>query len=203
MLGLRRQKNIAKNQSGATAIEFALIAPLFFAFILGIMDIAVYFFVSGQLQHGVVQAARGIRTGNIAGQVIDPLDGTAREVFRTAVCNEIVTGMMGTCTSTVRVDVRSYNTFASIDVPSITQMDTGGNSDGFVDDGETVYNTGGPSCPVFVRAFFKHGTIIPGLEKLFAGVVPGTIYLTAATVFRNEPFTGGIGTSCATAGDLE
>lgn len=188
-----RKRNILKNQRGATALEFALIAPVFFAFILAIIDIAAYFFVAGQLQHGVVQAARQIRTGNIIGN-----NTASRDLFRNAVCSEIVTGMIGGCGTTIRVDVRAFDSYGAVTLPA--SLDA--NSDGVIDDDETVFNTGGPSCPVIVRAFYNYSTIVPGLERVLAAVIPGTVYITSATAFRNEPFTGGTGISCATAGDL-
>lgn len=188
-----RRRNILKNQRGATAIEFALIAPLFFGFILGIVDVSLYFFTAGQLQHGVVQAARQIRTGNVVGNNV-----ATRDAFRVAICSNIHTILVGSCTTAVRVDVRAFNSYGTVALP--TTLDA--NKNGIIEDGETTFNTGGASCPIIVRAFFNYHTLIPGLQKVLAGVVPNSTYITAAVAFRNEPFTGGTSSSCATANDL-
>jgi hypothetical protein len=52
-----------RNDEGAAAIEFALVAIPFFMFILGTIGVGLYFFTSTSLEHGVEAAARKIRTG--------------------------------------------------------------------------------------------------------------------------------------------
>ena len=54
---MRLRRGLMKSEHGATAVEFALVFPLFLAFVLAIMDVSIYYFVAGQLQHGTVQAA--------------------------------------------------------------------------------------------------------------------------------------------------
>jgi len=184
-----RRRNIIKNERGATAIEFAMVAPLFLAFVLGIVDVGAYFFVAGQLQHGVVQAARQIRTGDIIGN-----NGASRDQFRAALCDNIKAALISDCTSNVRVNVESFANYTSVTAPSIDDLDDDGN--GTIEEGETKFDTGGASCPVVVRAYFNYSTIVPQLQKILAAAVPGTSYITAATTFRNEPFTGGTTTAC-------
>jgi Flp pilus assembly protein TadG len=183
----RRKRSVLKDDKGATAIEFAILAPLFFAFVLAIIDISAYFFVAGQLQHGVVQAARSIRTGNLIGS-----GATARDAFRTLVCDNIETLMISSCNVNVRVDVRAFNSFGAITLPA--NLDA--NSNNIIEDSETVTNTGGSSCPVIARAFYNYSTIVPGLENVLASLVPDNVYISAATAFRNEPFTGGTTSAC-------
>lgn len=188
-----RRHGILRNEKGATALEFALILPLFLGFIFAIIDVSAYFFVAGQLQHGVVQAARQIRTGNVVGN-----DNATRDAFRTAICANINTGIFADCVTSVHVDVRAFTSYGTITIPAT--LDT--NNNGTIEDSETTFDTGGSSCPVLVRAFFNYHTLIPALQNVLAAVVPNTTNITAATAFRNEPFTGGTGSTCATAGDL-
>jgi len=183
-----RITKLFRNNEGVAAVEFALVAPLFFAFVLAIIDISAYFFVAGQLQHGVVQAARAIRTGNLIGS-----DTDTRNAFRKLVCDNIQSLMIGSCTTNVMVDVRAFNSFGAISLPS--SLDANGNK--IIEENETSFNTGGSSCPVIARAFYNYTTIVPGLQYMLAAVVPGTVYITAATAFRNEPFTGGTATTCS------
>jgi Flp pilus assembly protein TadG len=187
---MRFRKGLSTSQEGATAVEFALVLPLFLAFVLGIVDVSVYYFASGQLQHGVVQAAREIRTGNLIGNT-----DTVRDTFRTRVCSRIETFLIKNCTSDIRVDVRSFNNYAAIATglpANIAAYDA--DTSGTIEDSETDFDTGNPSCPVVVRAFYRYTTIVPGLQRVFAGIIPGSIYLTSATAFRNEPFAAGTGT---------
>ncbi len=188
---MRLRRGLMKSEHGATAVEFALVFPLFLAFVLAIMDVSIYYFVAGQLQHGTVQAARAIRTGNLVGNT-----ATDRDNFRALVCSHIKINLVGSCTTNVKVDVRSFTAFANIVLPAnIAAYDANGN--GVIEDAETTFNTGGSSCPVVVRTFYNYTTIIPWLSQVFAGVIPHSSYLTSATAFRNEPHGLGASAVCS------
>lgn len=45
-------------ERGATAVEFALVAPVFLLFVLGIMDLGRLFYIKNIMQYAVEQAAR-------------------------------------------------------------------------------------------------------------------------------------------------
>ncbi|WGS22034.1 MULTISPECIES: TadE/TadG family type IV pilus assembly protein [unclassified Bradyrhizobium] len=47
-----------RDHRGASALEFGLIAPLFFAFVFGIVEIGLLLWTQAGLQHGVEIAAR-------------------------------------------------------------------------------------------------------------------------------------------------
>ena len=49
---------ICHDQQGASAVEFALIAPVFFLFIFGIIAFGIMFWTQVGLQHGAEMAAR-------------------------------------------------------------------------------------------------------------------------------------------------
>ena len=59
---LRRTAWIGSDQ-GSAAIEFAFVAPVFFALMLGILEIGTMMFTQFALQNSVMNAARLIRTG--------------------------------------------------------------------------------------------------------------------------------------------
>jgi hypothetical protein len=52
-----------RNDDGAAAIEFAIVALPFFMFVFGILGIGLYFLASSSLEYGVEAAARKVRTG--------------------------------------------------------------------------------------------------------------------------------------------
>ena len=52
-----------RSDQGSAAIEFAFVAPVFFALMLGIMEIGTMMFAQFALQNSVMDAARLIRTG--------------------------------------------------------------------------------------------------------------------------------------------
>lgn len=50
--------NIWRDQQGASAVEFALLAPVFFAFVFGIIAFGLLFWTQIGMQHGAEMAAR-------------------------------------------------------------------------------------------------------------------------------------------------
>lgn len=53
-----RLVRICRDESGASAIEFALTAPLFFMILLGIIEAGLFIWTQTGLQHGAEMAAR-------------------------------------------------------------------------------------------------------------------------------------------------
>lgn len=51
-------RNFLKNSSGAAAVEFVLIAPIFIALIVGGLDLGRYFFLQNELTSVVQEAGR-------------------------------------------------------------------------------------------------------------------------------------------------
>ena len=47
-----------RDERGASALEFGLIAPVFFLFILGVIEFGLLFWTQLGMQHGVAMAAR-------------------------------------------------------------------------------------------------------------------------------------------------
>lgn len=182
-----------RDEKGATAVEFALIAPLFFSFILGIIDISAYFFTAGQLQHATIQAARDLRVGNAT--VVGNSD-TQRDAFINIFCSKIPAGLIHDCEHDIRVDVTSYGRFSDIPNPPPTAADYDANGNNTIEEDEVTYGSGGASCAVVVRSFYGYKTIFPGLQNLMAAVVPDSFYIASATAFRNEPFTNSPFASC-------
>ncbi len=53
-----KRTKIWRDQQGASAVEFALIAPVFFLFVFGIIAFGLLFWTQVGLQHGAEMAAR-------------------------------------------------------------------------------------------------------------------------------------------------
>jgi len=58
MIIIKKIPNYLKDQSGATAVEFALVAILFLTFVFGIIEAGRMFWTWNTLQYSVEQAAR-------------------------------------------------------------------------------------------------------------------------------------------------
>src|SRR6266581_1610861 len=91
----RAVRRFSRNRRGATAVEFALIAPLFFALIFAILETALYFFAGQILEIGTQDAARLVFTNQV------PLQAD----FRTKLCDRV--SVLMDCTK-LYVDVKDY-----------------------------------------------------------------------------------------------
>ena len=55
-------RRLCKNDKGVSAIEFALIGPLFLLFTVGIIEFGVYFLKRNMVSHVLYEASRNIQT---------------------------------------------------------------------------------------------------------------------------------------------
>jgi Flp pilus assembly protein TadG len=70
-----------RDQSGASALEFGLTAPVFFLFIFGVIEVGLLFWTQIGLQHGAENASYSFQFPGII--PLDPLTLTAQACFPT------------------------------------------------------------------------------------------------------------------------
>ena len=56
--GITKARGAVHNERGATAVEFALVAPIFLIFVIGIIDLGRLFFIKNVMQSTVEESAR-------------------------------------------------------------------------------------------------------------------------------------------------
>ena len=56
------RKTFARNREGATALEFAMLAPIFIVFLLTSIDYGVYYFANSQFETAVFKAQSALAT---------------------------------------------------------------------------------------------------------------------------------------------
>jgi Flp pilus assembly protein TadG len=163
-----------RDQSGATAVEFGLLALPFFALMLAIIQVALVFFATQALETGVLNASRLIRTGQAQQQSM------SAATFKQQICN--AAGILFVnCTSKLVLDVRTYSTFGGVDLA--TPVDSNGNlitTWGF--------STGNGSSIVVVRAFYEWPVWSKLLSFNLSNLTDGNHLIAAVAAFRNEPF---------------
>ena len=157
--------------SGATAVEFALVAPPFIALLYAILQTTLVFFAQQVLQTATMQAARLIMTGQAqAGSY------TASQ-FQQAVCANATT--LFSC-SGIYVNVQTFSSFSSV-----TMMNpvSGGK---FSSTGMS-YSPGGTGDIEVVQVFYQW-PVYPGpLGFSLSNTSSNTNVLVATAAFRNEP----------------
>lgn len=163
-----------KAKSGSAALEFAFVAPIFFVFLMGTMEVGIMFLGDFVLQNAVNDAARQIRTGQVA------LGSVTQDQFRTLVCNKLT---LVQCDSNLLIDVQSFGSFGSIALPAAIR------ADGTLDPTLNHWSPGTVCSIVVVRAYYTWSVATPLLTPFLVNMANSQHLLTAAAAFRNEPYT--------------
>jgi Flp pilus assembly protein TadG len=166
-------RRFRRNRRGSAAVEFALVAPVFFALLFAIIETAIIFFASQVLETVTQDSARLIMTGQAQTAAY------TQAQFKTSVCNRI--SVMFDCVNGIYVDVKSYSAFASV---SITDpIDSGKN---FLP--AMSYSPGVAGDIVVVRLFYQWPLFVTGLGYNISNLTGSKRLLSATAAFRNEPF---------------
>ena len=170
---LRALRRLARDRSGITAIEFALVGPLLLVIIFGILEIGMSIWAAQVLENAGLQAVRIIRTGQAYAQNYDATrfrDAIARQLSDFAFDADRLT-----------VDVKVMSGFSN--PPDTDIIDENGNMD--IKPG---YSHGGPSDIVLVRIFYRWPLMASHMIPHYANMTGGDRLLASAYLFRNEPF---------------
>jgi Flp pilus assembly protein TadG len=169
----RLVRRFGRNRRGSAAVEFAIIAPIFFGLLFAIIETALTFFAGQVLETAMQDSARMILTG----QAQDASYDQAR--FKTDVCSRITA--LFDCANGVYVDVQSYPSFSNVTIADPVDA-----SKNFVNNMQ--YNPGGAGDIVVVRAFYQWPLFVTGLGYNVSNLSGNKRLLSATAAFRNEPF---------------
>jgi Flp pilus assembly protein TadG len=172
-------RRFRRNRGGSAAVEFALVAPVFFALLFAIIETAMMFFASQVLETITQNAARQILTGQAqnagyqnAGtfktNVVCPAGSLAYVLFD--------------CINGIYIDVENYSSFASVTLSS--QIDASNN---FITS-NLAYCPGNAGAIVVVRLFYQWPLFVTGLGYNIASLTGSKRLLYGTAAFRNEPF---------------
>lgn len=166
-------RRFRRNRRGSAAVEFALVAPLFFGVLFAIIELALVFFASQILETVTQDTARLIMTGQAQNASF------TQAQFKNAVCSKLV--VMFDCANGVSIDVKSYKEFSTVDISNPIDSDKN-----FVPPNN--YLPGGPGDIVVVRLFYKWPLFVTGLGFNVANIGNNQRLLTATAAFQNEPY---------------
>lgn len=173
-------KSLAGDRRGAAAIEFAIIAPMFIALVLSILEAGYFFFVSSAVDQAGARASRLIRTGQA--------QSTATPISRAAFFDEIceVVRHFGDCSEKLTVDVTRFSDFddlaADLSAPVCRDAD-----DDAID--AMPYDVGAQREIVRVRICYLYKPINPALGLDLSEAPDGSRKMISVSIFRNEPFS--------------
>jgi Flp pilus assembly protein TadG len=171
-----------KDERGSTAVEFAIIAPVFFFLMFVIAETALVFIAEQVLDNAVFETARLIRTGQVQQAGMTETD------FKNQVCAR-VSVFINCQSASFYLDVKSYPNFASMTVTNPLDANENFNNAG-------TFAFGDPNEIVVVRAYYQWPT-----NKIFGSLSlknlsNGKRLIGSFAAFCNEPYestTGGCG----------
>ena len=166
-------RRFLRRDDGAAAIEFAMVAAPFLALLFAIMETALIFFAGQALETAAADSARLVMTGQAQTK------GLSQEQFKEEVCKK-VHGLFD-CAGGILVDVRTYNSFSSIN--NTKPLDANGNLTL-----SPAYSPGGPGDIVMVRLLYQWPVYVPLLGLNLADMQGGKRLIMATSAFRNEPY---------------
>ncbi len=168
-------RRFRRNRRGSVAVEFALVAPIFFALLFAILETAIMFFAGQVLESMAQNSARMILTGQAQNS------GWKLADFQTYVCGQNP-GLFN-CNN-IYVDVESSPTgsFSSITINS--QID---GSNNFISN-NLQYSPGGRGDIVVVTLYYQWPLFVTGLGYNISNLSGSQRLLSATAAFRNEPY---------------
>lgn len=155
-----------RDDTGATAIEFALVAPLLIFAILSIVEICVLGMTTMGVNAAVQEASRRIRTGRADA-------AASAQGFEDQICGQL-TGNLALCRDRMTVSVARYTRFADANVVIATAPDG-------------TFNKGGPGDIIIVKVNYSWPLLTPVLRDVERDD-PSHVIIPARVAFKNEPF---------------
>jgi Flp pilus assembly protein TadG len=172
---LRLPRRWRRSEDGAAAIEFAIVAPVFFFLMFVIAETALVFIAEQVMDNAVFEAARLVRTGQVQ------LAGWTDDEFRDEVCDRM--SVFVDCEGDFFLEVKSYDNFAEMNDNLDDPVDE---EDAF--DDETSFDFGTPNDIVIVRAYYQW-PINPIMGMQWKNAMSnGKRLIGSFAAFCNEPY---------------
>ena len=176
LLPTRLVRRFVRQQDGAAAVEFGLVALPFLALTFAILETALVFFAGQTLETAVKDSSRLIMTGHAQSS------GFSKDDFKNAVCSRIY-GLFD-CANGVYVDVKTYTSFSAITAaPPVTN--------GQIDTTKLNYSPGQAGDIEVVTLYYQWPIYVSLLGNNLSNLSNNNRLLVATAVFCNEPFSNG------------
>lgn len=178
----KRRRGLLRDERGAVAIEFGLLALPFFAIVCAIMETAVVSLASNIFESALHDSVRMIRTGQVqdemrtrqeAGGSYSPDD------FRAVMCQR--TYGLFDC-GAIMLSVHTTSSFNAVSLTSPIDPDT---LEWTIAE---TFEPGGRKDIVVAEAYYKWPTLLDIMGFNLANLGDGTVLMGSAEVWRNEPF---------------
>jgi Flp pilus assembly protein TadG len=169
----RTISGFAVAERGATAVEFALIAPAFLATLFAVIQTTIFLFAQATLQNAADEAGRLFMTGQA--------QNLTQSQFASDVCPMV--SALFTCAN-LMVNVASYASFssASTAAPALTYNANGSVSNTW------SYSPGTQGEIMVVQLIYQWPVIGMPIGSVLPNSGNGTVEMMGVTAFRVEPY---------------
>lgn len=191
---LRSTKTVLANEQGVAAIEFAMLAPVFIAFVLATLEFSTAYFTQQVMENVSYNITRLAKTGFIEA-------GQTQEQTIMALLEARLDGLIDT--DDITIDSTTYEEFSDIDA---NEPYVDANNNGVRDDGENYTDSnhnGEYDGALSVTGYGQAGQItvyevtLPWrvMTPILSDLVgeDGQVMLTSHIVVRNEPYDDDFG----------
>lgn len=185
-------KRFGRDRRGVTAIETAMIAPIFFAIVFSCFEVGNVFFKQSVIEQAAHSAARQVRVGRaVAANYVNesPAPGecaSGRECFYQDVCDRL--DMFGNCQNRLSIEVRQFESFADLIANGDSAMRCP-NDPEYVFDAQP-YDPGDRNEVIRVRICYVIKTFNPAVGLNLKHNDDGTRSIVVTAIHRNEPYLG-------------
>lgn len=180
----RRLRRWRSDQSGFTAVEFAIVAMPFLMLLFGTISVCLFYFTNFTMENAVWMASRGIRTGQFQ-QGEGSYNGIKsdedrKKAFKQALCAKAPSYI--DCNKVVVLVQSNSGGFGSITQPVCAKDGT------IIDQSKAEFNPGGASSVVLITACYPwdFGGRLPFFS--LNNMKDGSLLIQASVAFRTEPF---------------
>jgi Flp pilus assembly protein TadG len=177
-------RRFRRSRAGSAAVEFALVAPMFFALLFAIIEVAIMFFASQVLETICQDSARALMTGQAQTGAVATcaVSGVAtpcsQATFQQYACSQIPA--LFSCAN-LYVDVESYSSFTNVTINNQIVSGT-------FQSANMQYSPGGPGNTVVVRMFYQWPLFVTGMGFNISNLSGNQRLLVATAAFQNEPY---------------
>lgn len=172
------------DESGATAIEFAIVALPFLMLLFGIMSVSLFYFTNFTLENAAWQASRAVRTGQLQ-QSTGAYAGTVtaddrKKAFKKELCKK--TPSFLDCENRAVIIVQSNASFGGISQPSCATNGV------LVNEQTAPFDTGGASSVVLITVCYPWaaGGKLPFFKM--GNLQDGALLMQNSVALRTEPY---------------
>ncbi|MEX6634065.1 TadE/TadG family type IV pilus assembly protein [Hyphococcus lacteus] len=177
----RKHLRFVRDKRGSTAVEFAIVAPIFLMMMFSIFEVGWFFYANSVVDAAVGDASRQIKTGQL--QKSGGTDDDKFQSIYAEVCR--ILDAFGGCENRLTVEVNTFASFTALAADNTPPTC----ADAPPDQLDAIpFVPGGELEIVRVRICYIYNTLNPAIGVNLAESGTNKRRLISSLMFRNEPY---------------